>query len=126
MSYSPKLFITNLHRYTENVFGVCTDFSLFANSFLADSFYLPVRFAKISPCQIFPIYGMILWLIGATIMHETIRIGPIITTFVHNPVQLQYRIAGIYFNFTKLAILNIFGSIISSMYLLLWINHEYF
>ena len=35
-----KLFPTNIHRYTKNVFGVCTDCSLFAKFFHANSFYL--------------------------------------------------------------------------------------
>ena len=28
-----KIFLANIHRYTENVFGKCTDVSLFANNF---------------------------------------------------------------------------------------------
>ena len=35
-----KIFLTHIHRYTENVFGICTDCSLFAKIFLANSFYL--------------------------------------------------------------------------------------
>ena len=31
-----KTFLTNIHRYTENVFGICTDCSLFAKFFLAN------------------------------------------------------------------------------------------
>ena len=30
-----KIFLTNSHRYTDNVFGICTDCSLFAKFFLA-------------------------------------------------------------------------------------------
>ena len=33
------IFLTNIHRYTENVFGISTDCSLFAKFFLA-GFYL--------------------------------------------------------------------------------------
>ena len=29
-SYLPKIFFANIHRYTENIFGICTDCSLFA------------------------------------------------------------------------------------------------
>ena len=35
-----KIFLTNIHRYTENVFGIYTDCSLFAKFFLTNSFYL--------------------------------------------------------------------------------------
>ena len=36
-----KMFIVNIHRYTNNVFGICTDdCNLFAKFFLANSFYL--------------------------------------------------------------------------------------
>ena len=46
-----KIFLNNIHRYTENVFGICTDCSLFTK------FSLPiVWFAKIFPRQIFPVY----------------------------------------------------------------------
>ena len=33
-----KIFLTNVHRYIKNVFGICTDYSLFAKSFLTNSF----------------------------------------------------------------------------------------
>ena len=33
-----KIFITNIHRYTENVFDICTNCSLFVKFFLAKSF----------------------------------------------------------------------------------------
>ena len=47
-----KIFLNNIHRYTKNVFGICTDCSLFTK------FSLPiVWFAKIFPHQIFPVYG---------------------------------------------------------------------
>ena len=49
-------FFANIHRYTENVYGICTDCCLFANFFLANSFYLndsPEFFpAKYFPCTI--------------------------------------------------------------------------
>ena len=47
-----KIFPTNIHRYTENVFGICTDCSLFAEFFLTNSFYGLPKFypAKIFPC----------------------------------------------------------------------------
>ena len=51
-----KLFLANIHRYTENVFGICTDFSWFVKFFLANSFYL-FGSPKFLPCQIFPVYG---------------------------------------------------------------------
>ena len=35
-----KNFLTNIHRYTENVFGIYTDCSLFTKFFLTNSFYL--------------------------------------------------------------------------------------
>ena len=35
-----KIFLANIHRYTENVLGICTDFSLFTKFFLTNSFYL--------------------------------------------------------------------------------------
>ena len=35
-----KIFLTNIHKYTKNVFGICTDFRLFTKFFLANSFYL--------------------------------------------------------------------------------------
>ena len=35
-----KIFLVNIHRYTENVLGICTDCRLFAKIFLANSFYL--------------------------------------------------------------------------------------
>ena len=54
-----KIFLANIHRYTENVFGISTDFtcSLFAKFFLANSFYLygsPKFFpTKIFLCTVF-------------------------------------------------------------------------
>ena len=35
-----KIFLANIHRYTKNVFGICTHCNLFANFFLANSSYL--------------------------------------------------------------------------------------
>ena len=35
-----KIFPPNIHIYTENVFEICTDCSLFTKFFLANSFYL--------------------------------------------------------------------------------------
>ena len=32
--------VTNIHRYTKSVFGICTDCNLFAKFFLTNSFYL--------------------------------------------------------------------------------------
>ena len=56
-----KIFLANIHRYTENVFGMCTDCSLFAKFSLANTFYLydlpefyPV---KIFPCTVSPLYS---------------------------------------------------------------------
>ena len=47
-----KIF-ADIHRYIENVFGICTDCSLFAKFFLTNSFYLYG-----SPCQVFPVYSI--------------------------------------------------------------------
>ena len=47
-----KTFLTNIHRYTENVFGICTDCSLFAKFFLANNFYL-YGLPKFSPTKYF-------------------------------------------------------------------------
>ena len=44
-----KIFPTNIHRYTQNVFGIYTDCSLFTKFFLANSFICMVR-------QNFPVY----------------------------------------------------------------------
>ena len=38
-----KIFLTNIHRYTENVFGICTDCSLFTKFFLTNSFTCTVH-----------------------------------------------------------------------------------
>ena len=46
-----KIFLTNIHRYTENVFGICTDCSLFTKVFLANSFYL-YGSPKFSPARV--------------------------------------------------------------------------
>ena len=35
-----KIFIAIIHRYTENVFSICTNCNLFANFFLANTSYL--------------------------------------------------------------------------------------
>ena len=35
-----KIFLANIYRYTENVFGMCTDCSLIAKFLIANSFYL--------------------------------------------------------------------------------------
>ena len=49
-----KILLANIHRYTKNVFGIYTDFSLrISQILLAYSFYVPVWFAKISPAKIF-------------------------------------------------------------------------
>ena len=49
MSYIfAKIFLTNIHRCTENVFGICTDCSLFTK------FSLPIAFIFMA-CQIFPL-----------------------------------------------------------------------
>ena len=55
-----KIFLAYIHRYTENIYGVCTDCSLFTKFFLANSFYLHayIWFTKILPHQIFPVYGI--------------------------------------------------------------------
>ena len=79
-----KILLANIHRYTENVYAIYTDCSLFTKFFLINSFYLHgydydydvglrlgslythsntynkihlTWFAKIFPCQIFPMYG---------------------------------------------------------------------
>ena len=48
------IFLANIHRYTENVYGIYIDCCLFAKFFLANSFYLygsqkfsPVRYMVI-------------------------------------------------------------------------------
>ena len=43
-----KIFLTNIHRYIENVFGMCTDFS---TNFFANSFYL-YGSPKLFPCTV--------------------------------------------------------------------------
>ena len=48
-----KIFLTNIHRYTENVFGICTDCSLFSKFFSANSFYL-YGSPKFVPAKYFP------------------------------------------------------------------------
>ena len=35
-----KIFLANIHRYTENVYSIITDCCLFTKFFLANSFYL--------------------------------------------------------------------------------------
>ena len=48
-----KVIFVNIHRYTKNVFGWCTDFSLFTKFFLTNTFYLygsPPT--KILPCMV--------------------------------------------------------------------------
>ena len=35
-----KIFLANIHKYTENVRGICPDCSLFAKFFRANNFYL--------------------------------------------------------------------------------------
>ena len=47
-----KIFLANIHTYTENVFGICIDCSLFAEFFLANSFTCMVR-------QNFPVYSIL-------------------------------------------------------------------
>ena len=49
-----KIFLANVHRYTENVFGMCTDSSLFIKIFLANTaFTCIVWFGKIFPAKVF-------------------------------------------------------------------------
>ena len=55
-----KIFLANVHRYNENVFGICTDFSLFAKFFLANSFTHMV-------CQNFPPLVLLVILSGANL-----------------------------------------------------------
>ena len=50
--FGVKFFLTNIHRYIENVFGICTDCSLFAKLFLTNSFYL-YGSPKYSPAKYF-------------------------------------------------------------------------
>ena len=45
-----KIFLAIIHRYTENVFGICTHCSLFAN------FSLPIPLTCMV-CQNFPMYS---------------------------------------------------------------------
>ena len=49
-----KIFLANIHRYTENVYDICTDCSLFTK---------PIAFTCMVhqnlPCQIFPMYGIL-------------------------------------------------------------------
>ena len=54
-----KIFLAIIHR-TENVFGICTDCSLFIKIFLANSFHLygSPKF------QTFPLYGTFQYCIG--------------------------------------------------------------
>ena len=47
-----KIFLTNIHSYTKNVFGICTDCSL--RIFEANDFYL-----YDFPHKNFPVYGTI-------------------------------------------------------------------
>ena len=48
-----KIFLPNIHRYTENVFGICTDCNLFAKFFLSNSSYLyGLSLAKIFLCTV--------------------------------------------------------------------------
>ena len=52
-----KIFFTNIHRYTENVFDIilCTDCSLFTKFFLANSFFFYLYGSpKSSPTKIYP------------------------------------------------------------------------
>ena len=48
-----KIFLTNIHRYTENVFGICTDCSLFTNFFSPIAFTCMVH-QNFSPAKYFP------------------------------------------------------------------------
>ena len=45
-----EIFLGNIHRYNENVLGICNDFSLFAKFFLAKLYGSP----NISPTKTFP------------------------------------------------------------------------
>ena len=65
-----KNFLANIHRYTEYVFGICTDFSLYAKFFLANSFYVPVWLAKNFPHQNFPVYGNYIYTNIHTYIHQ--------------------------------------------------------
>ena len=48
------IFLTNIHRYTKNVYGICTGGSLFTKLFLTNSFYLYIYgFSKNFPAKIF-------------------------------------------------------------------------
>ena len=46
---SAKIFLAIIHRYTENVFGICTHCNLCSCQFFARQYLLPVWFAKVSP-----------------------------------------------------------------------------
>ena len=57
-----KIFLANIHRYTKNVFGICTDCSLFAKCFHTNSFYL-YGSPKFSPAKTFLVYSMCSYLV---------------------------------------------------------------
>ena len=59
-----KIFLTNIHRCTENVFGICTDCSLFPKFFLANNFYL-YGLPKF-PYQTFFVYSTYGYMVGFT------------------------------------------------------------
>ena len=51
-----KIFLANIQK---NIFGICSDFSLFAKFFLADSFHLytspkfsPAKFSRVQYCMV--------------------------------------------------------------------------
>ena len=48
-----KILLANIHRYTENVYGICSDCSLFTKFFLVNNFYL-YGSPKFSPAKYFP------------------------------------------------------------------------
>ena len=51
-----KIFLANIHRYTENVFSICTDCSLFTKFSSPIAFTCMVR--QNFPHQIFPVYDI--------------------------------------------------------------------
>ena len=54
-----KNFLANIHRYTKNVFGMCTDCSLLAKFFLTNSFTCMVL-TKIFLCTVFILLTVVL------------------------------------------------------------------
>ena len=67
---SAKIFLANIHRYMENVYGICTDHCLSAKFFFANSFYLHGS-PKFSPAKYFPC--MVLYLFWFHLYNQEIH-----------------------------------------------------